>query len=186
MMKFNLLSVLCLGLFSFNQVSAQRFKDRSELSVGPEFAFPIGNFNDVSTFGFGGTAKYSYHFDDRFAVSLQSGWIKFNNSNYSNGYYHGDGNSNFAAIPIKVGGRYSFSRFYVEPQIGFTYFSNESAYQNRSTTFALNTGVYINKFLTADVRWERWNRGGYGASLIGARVAYWFRFSNKKDYNHWK
>jgi hypothetical protein len=114
--------------------------------------------------GLGGSAKYIYHINHTYGVSLQAGVIKYNASDKSFG---------FTAFPVKVGSHFRYRSVFAEPQIGFTYFSGgRTVYQSGATTFGLNIGGYLGNHIVLSGNFERWNKGGFGASHLGVRLAY--------------
>lgn len=147
---------------------------RQELSLGPEYALPIGGFRSGNGLldapgaqyksGLGGSAKYIYHINNTYGVSLQAGVIKYNASDKALG---------FTAVPVKLGGQVRYRSVFIEPQVGLTYFSgNRSVYQSGATTYGFNLGGYVSRHVVVSGNYERWNKGGFGASHIGVRLAY--------------
>lgn len=102
-------------------------RDRgSELSVGADFAFPIGDFSNSHKVGYGGTLKYAYNFTNELAFVFQTGFIQFIDKQGENGAY----SYKYAAlkqVPIKTGVRVSFNELYFEPQIGVSLLSSNGA-----------------------------------------------------------
>ncbi|MFT4203455.1 MAG: outer membrane beta-barrel protein [Chitinophagaceae bacterium] len=178
------LSVAVFGTAISKNIAAQTTIRHSEISIGSEYAIPVGSFSDGAEYGLGGSLKYTYHINERYGISLQSGVARYKykgnfydysflNDNSYNPEYEKD--LSFTAIPIKLGGHLQYKNFFVEPQIGLTFFAdNETSFQNGSTTLAIGIGYYILKNLRASVRYERWDKGGPDASFIGIGVAYAF------------
>lgn len=128
---------------------------RSEISIGPEYAIPVGDFKGNN--GIGGSVKYIYHFNKGLGLSLQAGAIRYD----------------FTSWPVKLGGHFRYKGLFVEPQLGLTYFSGRGTnYQNGATTYGVNVGGYIAKRVVVSGNFERWNKGGFGASHVGIRLAY--------------
>lgn len=163
-------SAFTSALHAQNKQSLQR----SEFSLGPEYAIPIGAFRERYTYdapatrynyGIGASIKYLYHVNSTYGFSLQSGAIRYHSN--------GDKGLSFTAIPFKLGGNFRYKSMFAEPQLGLTWFAdNNTVYQNASTTYGLNIGTYITSHMILSGAYERWNRGGFGASHLGIRLAY--------------
>lgn len=147
---------------------------QSEISIGPEYAIPLGsfragngNFNAPDgkyTYGLGGSAKYAVHINEMWGVSLQAGAI---------GYHGTGGLAGFTAFPVKLGGSFRYGDLFAEPQFGLSYFSNNNTvYQSGSTTYGITIGGYVTDHLVLSGNYERWNKGGFSASHVGIRMAY--------------
>ncbi|WP_343689276.1 hypothetical protein [Chitinophaga sp.] len=149
----------------------------AQLSVGMEYAIPVGNFRNNSNpygnslvryrYGIGGAVKYLYNINRTFGLTAQGGLTR----------YHaiGDKAWSFMAVPIKVGANLRFHLLFVEPQVGLTYFAdNATYYQNGSTTYGLNVGAYLTNRIQLSANYEKWNKGGFKAAHFGVRLAYTF------------
>jgi hypothetical protein len=169
-----LLVSLCVFTAFRSHAQAPHPLQYSEISVGPEYAVPVGGFRSGNAtysapggsykYGLGGSIKYVYHINNTYGLSLQTGAIRYPSDNKS---------FSFTSFPFKLGGNFQHRSIFVEPQLGLTFFTgNATAYESGSTTYGLNLGAYLSKKMTLSGNYERWNKGGFGASHIGIRVAY--------------
>jgi opacity protein-like surface antigen len=95
-----ILVVLC-SLSAFGQaVGSWR------IGVGAEGGLPIGDFNNVSSFGIGGVASAGYVVDPAFTVSLNSGYIHFSGKDFT--VAGTTVNTSYNVVPILVCGKYYF------------------------------------------------------------------------------
>ena len=187
-MKFARICSLTLlflsGITYTSNAQQKNFSQRSSLSAGPEFAVPVGDFGDVYKYGIGGTVKYLFNITNTYGLTLQSGAIYYvakaetiADPNNPNSFY--TSNPDFTSIPVKLGGQFRYKSVFAEPQLGLTWFAGEKTRnQSASTTYGINIGTYICKHLVLSGNFERWNRGGFGASHAAVRVAYAFHFKN--------
>ncbi len=73
-MKKIVLGLICtLGLLGSSSLSAQK------LNVGLNGAasLPLGDFADLTTFGFGGDVSLDYYFNDKFDLGIEAGYRAF-------------------------------------------------------------------------------------------------------------
>lgn len=171
-----LLLLFCAGIATTQAQTRKTFLQSSEILLGPELAIPTGQFRNTFdlyrqsaiqyNYGIGGTVEYLFHINSTYGLSLQTGAIS----------YHSKGSQlNFTSFPVKLGGNFRYHALFAEPQLGFTWFSNnKTIYENRSTTYGINIGGYITHHIALSGNYERWNRGGAAASHAGIRVAYAF------------
>jgi hypothetical protein len=174
MKKFYLF--LVLGLVLTSSVFAQK----QGISIGGNVYFPVGDFAEAASIGYGGSASYEHLLGKNIAGVLYSGYTVFDSE------YEGGGN--WTIIPLLVGAKFYFNPkldWYVAALIGVDFVSldgtteyTETAYTGSSTEFAgnLNFGyelktsekgavdisagfVYIDQF-----------------SYFGMRLAYIFKF----------
>ena len=152
----------------------------SELSIGPEYAIPIGAFRESKpaydiidlgyNYGIGGSVKYLLRLNEYYGLSLLTGLVRYHPKTSPLG-----GAPGFTAIPVQVGANFRYRSLFAEPQFGFTYFSNKQIfYQSGSTTYGLTAGAYITKQISLSANYERWNKGGFAASHLGIGIAYTF------------
>lgn len=152
----------------------------SEISVGPEYAIPIGAFRESKpifgstdpgyNYGVGAAVKYLLHINERYGLSLNTGLVRYHPKTSPLG-----GASGLTAIPVKLGANLRYRSLFAEPQFGFTYFAgNHTFYQSGSTTYGLQVGSYITKQISLSANYERWNKGGFAASHMGITLAYTF------------
>lgn len=155
----------------------------SEISLGPEYAIPTGDFRKDNSanglpdigynYGVGGSVKYLLRLNSMYGLSLQAGAVRYHPKRSS--FADAGGRSGFTAIPVKLGGNFRYRSLFAEPQFGLTYFTgNTTFYKSASTTYGLDIGTYIANHVLLSGNYERWNKGGFAASHIGVRVAYTF------------
>ena len=172
---FLLLSMITAVLHAQNQIS--------EISLGPEYAIPTGDFRENNgvfgltdtkyNYGVGGSIKYLFHIKSIYGLSLQAGAIRYHSNTSS--LTAADKGLSFTAIPVKLGGNFRYKSVFADPQLGLTSFTDHNTvYQSASTTYGLTAGSYIGNHIMLSGNYERWNKGGFAASHIGIRVAYTF------------
>lgn len=177
-----LLFAIGFGLISFVGFSQER-QPGSELSIGLEGGLPVGSLHDYYGSVYGATLKYAYNFDETIAVTLQSGYNRFNGKNYT---FSGLGQSitykapSINMIPAKVGVRFSMGPLYAEPQIGAGFFSGDGQ-SKTSFIYAGNIGVLAGQNFDISLKYEGWS-GNYddfstdskkkNFGFVGIRLAY--------------
>ncbi len=167
--------LLCILLTGFSAFSQNKTAPGAELSIGVDGGFPINsNFKDFYKFGIGGTAKFAYNFDENLALTLQSGYLSFSGKTI-------DGEKVPAVhfIPVKVGGRYTFSSgIYAEPQLGVSFIGGSGS-STSAFTYAINVGYRTTPGIDVSARYEGASKSGGSLSFIGLRVAYGFSLGHK-------
>ncbi len=94
----------CLPLFG---QSAGHAPGTLSIGIGVETGVPIGDFNNVTSFGIGGFTVGSYDIDQDLAVSVKIGYIYFSGKNYA--VKEGTPDTSFSEVPILVGLKYFFT-----------------------------------------------------------------------------
>lgn len=181
MKRIYFLSILLSLLTPVLYAQDQKSFPTSELSVGAQYAMPLGDFRegratffDVKdpgyNYGIGGAVKYLLRLNKTYGFSLQTGAMRYHPKASATNTSGG-----FTAIPVKIGAQFRYRSLFAEPQFGFTYFAdNHTFYQSGSTTYGLTIGSYITKHISLSANYERWNKGGFAASHVGVGVAYAF------------
>lgn len=172
MKKLFLLTAIA-GLFAFTSVNAQT--KAPKLSIGAEFAFPMGDFGDVAKLGFGGSLQYQHPIAPSFLLTGSAGYTTFQGKDYDFGGVTIDGGS-FGTIPVKAGARYYFGEnFFAGAELGAGFSTEEGG----STVFIYSPGIGVD-FPVSDKgsielggRYEAWSNNGT-SSFIGLRLAYNF------------
>ncbi|WP_199140807.1 hypothetical protein [Pedobacter sp. ASV12] len=152
--------------------SAQTEGAVSKLSVGAEFALPVGDLSTGYSLGYGGSLQYEHTVAKSFNLTGSAGYISMSPKKE----WKDLGFKNQGTIPVKVGGKYYFGgNFYGVAELGAA-FSTETG---GSTAFAYSPGLGAS-FSVADkssldfgVRYEGWSNNGT-ASFVGLRLAYAF------------
>lgn len=169
-MKKLLLLTAVAGLFAFTSVNAQTKTPR--LSIGAEFAFPMGDYGDVMNFGYGGSLQYQHPVAENLLVTGSAGYTRFQSKDIP-----GFGKISDGAIPIKAGARYYFGEnFFGGAELGAA-ISTETG---GKTGFIYSPGIGVD-FPVSDSgsielggRYEGWSVNGGTKSFIGLRLAYNF------------
>jgi len=98
-------------------------------SIGAEFSYPTGDWGDVASLGFGGSASFQYGWKPNFDLLFNSGYLLWNGKDEAPGYDY-----SWSAIPLQFGGKYYFgassSRPYCGAWAGFYFFNYKSEDQN--------------------------------------------------------
>lgn len=175
-MKKLLLLTAVAGLFAFSSVNAQTKAPR--LSVGAEFAFPMGDFGDAIDLGFGGSLQYQHPVAANLLLTGSAGYINFKGKDFDFGGVTIDG-GNAGFVPVKVGARYYFGEyFFGAAEVGAAFGTKDGA----GTRFAYTPGIGVD-FPVSDggsielgARYEGWSKGDalVAPSFIGLRLAYNF------------
>jgi len=171
MKKLFLLTALA-GMFAISNVSAQT-KDPAmsgqKLGIGAEFAFPTGDFGDVTDFGFGGSLQFQTPIVEKLNFTATAGYLNFKNKDVFGG-------GNFGIIPVKIGARYFLAEnFYAGGELGAAFGTSD----NSETSFVYTPNIGV-EFPVSDkgsidlgARYEAWSNNGT-AKFIGLRLAYNF------------
>ncbi|WP_316813276.1 hypothetical protein [Pedobacter heparinus] len=173
-MKKLLLLTAVAGLFAFSSVNAQT--KAPKLSVGAEFAFPMGDFGDAADFGFGGSLQYQHPVAANLLVTGSAGYtsFKFKDIDFGGVTIKG-GNAGY--IPVKAGARYYFGEnFFAAGELGAAFSTEDGG----STAFVYTPGIGVD-FPVADkgsielgARYEAWSADSSTSGFIGLRLAYNF------------
>lgn len=140
-----------------------------KINAGAEVALPMGNFSNLSSFGFGASGKVYYGLNEEMSITGSLGYLNFptKESEFSGGV---------SMIPLMFGFDYDFGGFYVEPRIGFNFtkvtikFMGHSASANE-TKFGLGLGGgYRYDVWDFSLHYNMIDQLGY----IGLRAAYSF------------
>ncbi|HKG08786.1 MAG TPA: outer membrane beta-barrel protein [Pedobacter sp.] len=176
-MKKLILLTAIAGIFAFSSAKAQdAAMSGPKLGVGAEFAFPMGDFGDVSKFGVGGSLLYQHPIANKLNLTGSAGYLSFQGKDFD---VPGLGTVKADAtgfIPVKAGLRYFLAEnIFVNGELGAVFGTGDGA----ETAFAYSPGVGV-EFPVADksslelsARYEGWS---YDTSLsfIGLRLAWNF------------
>jgi len=169
-MKKLLLLTAVAGLFAFSSVNAQT--KTPKLSIGAEFAFPMGTFGDFNNLGYGGSLQYQHPVAPSLLVTGSAGYTVFKAKDEFGGATSG-------AIPVKAGARYYFGEnFFAGAELGAA-FSTESG-EGNSTAFVYAPGIGIDYpvsdkgSIELGARYEGWSANSNTNGFIGLRLAYNF------------
>lgn len=154
--------------------SAVTSKAQTSFSIGIEGAAPMGIFNDLGyKFGIGGSAQLDHKVAPDMALTLNAGYITFNNKSSSTSY-------RFNVIPVMGGVKYWFSpKIYGSAQLGAAFNSvkvNNTTGNKTSTGFAYSPGIGFNISKNLDLLLKYMGNSSDGStfSTVGGRLAYNF------------
>ncbi|WP_316792445.1 hypothetical protein [Pedobacter frigoris] len=167
-MKKLLLLTAVAGLFAFSSVNAQT--KAPKLSVGAEFAFPMGDFGDAYDFGYGGSLQYQHPVAANLLVTGSAGYTNFQSKDLPL-----VGKVNWGSIPVKAGARYYFGEnFFGAAELGAAFGTKSGS----TTAFVYSPGIGVD-FAVADkgsvelgARYEAWSANSNTSGFIGLRLAY--------------
>lgn len=177
----NLIFVLAGILISF-AIAAQNATVTNQLdwSIGIEPSLPVGHFTKYTSFGVGGSVQGEYK-PSQVGITLNAGYMDFFGKTTGGISY-----LDFKYIPVLAGIKYYFStKSYVHGQAGAGLGTNGLG---TSFWYGLGTGLYLSKFVDAELKYTGWNQkvisgssysylylaGGH-YSTIGLRLAYHFK-----------
>ncbi|WP_316817388.1 hypothetical protein [Pedobacter nyackensis] len=170
-MKKLILLTAVAGLFAFSSVNAQT--KAPKLSVGAEFAFPMGDFGDGMNLGYGGSLQYQHPVAENLLVTGSAGYLNFQSKEILGQKI------NTGFVPVKVGARYYFGEyFFGSAEVGAAIGTKDGV----GTRFAYTPGIGVD-FPVSDggsielgARYEGWSKGDalVAPSFIGLRLAYNF------------
>ena len=187
-MKFLLVGLsLVLAGSTFAQQSPS--KRGLSISIGPEFAAPVGTFRNGYTvsggstsgykLGFGGSAKLNIPVATNVDVSVSAGYMGFSQkAAIDNLQSISINKGSYTFIPFKAGIRVRANcGFYVEPQAGYTQTKLQNSEGAGEFTYAGNIGYLVARKLDIAVRYEAINTKPESSKFIGLRLAYNFAFA---------
>lgn len=181
MKKLFLLTAIA-GIFAISNVSAQT-KDvamtGSKLGIGAEFAFPTGDFGDVSKLGYGGSLQFQTPIAEKLNFTATAGYLNFQGKDYTIAGIGTIDGGNAGFIPVKIGARYFLAEnFYAGGELGASFATGD----NSGTAFVYTPNIGV-EFPVADkasidfgVRYEAWSRDSSTLRFVGLRLAYNFGF----------
>lgn len=160
-----------VGIFNVNAQTKKGSEMKgSEISIGPEFAFPMGDFADASDFGFGGSIVYLHPLAKNLKLTINAGYLSFEPIKALKDL----GVKASGTIPLKAGIRVNVAEnVYLGGELG----AGISTESGGKTAFAYAPGVGV-EFPVADKmsidlggRYEGWAVSGNTSSFIGVRLA---------------
>lgn len=173
-MKKLLLLTAVAGLFAFSSVNAQT--KAPKLSVGAEFAFPMGDFGDGYNLGYGGSLQYQHPVAENLLVTGSAGYTTFTGKEVTvlGATYKAP---SWGAIPVKAGARYYFGEnFFAAGELGAAIPTKDGG----KTAFVYAPGIGVD-FPVSDKgsvelggRYEAWSANSTTNGFIGLRLAYNF------------
>ncbi|MDQ6813748.1 MAG: outer membrane beta-barrel protein [Bacteroidota bacterium] len=187
--------LVVLSVIAATTTFAQQSPSRRGLSisVGPEFAAPLGTFRNGYTvtggstsgykLGFGGSVKLNLPVATNVDVSVSAGYMGFSQkasigqlSNVS------INKGSYTFIPFKAGLRFRANGgFYVEPQAGYTQTKLQNSEGAGEFTYAGNIGYMIGRAIDVAVRYEAIATKPESSKFIGLRLAYNIPFARVRS-----
>lgn len=178
-MKKLLLLTAIAGMFAFSNVSAQTSDPAmggSKLGIGADFAFPTGDFGDISDFGYGGSLQFQTPIAQKLNFTASAGYLNFKGKDID---FPGVGTingGNIGFIPVKAGINYFLAEnFYVGGELGAAIGTKDGS----ETSFIYTPHIGV-EFPVADngsidlaARYEAWSNDGT-IRFVGLRLAYNF------------
>lgn len=142
-------------------------------SVGVEAALPIGDYADSYSIGIGGTVQGDYNVNDKFAITLNSGYITYSGKSIDLGSGFGSIKiSSLGVIPVLAGAKYSFTEnIYGSAQLGMSFLSGSGS--GSGFTYAPGIGAKFSNFDIL-VKYTGISVTGGTFNNIGLRAAYNF------------
>lgn len=135
-----------------------------KFSVGLDAGYPIGDIGDFSSFAIGGSVQGDYTVAEKFAVTLNAGYLNFSGK---------DGAESFSLIPVLAGAKYFFSEnFYGHAQLGVSFGASNT--EGTNFTYAPSVGYQITPNFDIAAKYLAISGNGSTTSTIGLRVAYTF------------
>lgn len=179
-MKKQIIFIAMLAFaFIFSQ-NTQAQQGEFKINPGLELGIPMGDFSDLSSFGFGVTAKALYNVSEDGQVEFTLGYISFPGKKIGDGIKF-----NTSVIPIMAGYRHNFDGIYGEIQLGLASVNQKakvsvpgygSVSGSDSTTefsWAIGAGYMFEDF-DISLRYQAIQASGGSLGWIGLRFGYNF------------
>lgn len=134
--------------------SKTKAQNQTNISIGAEIGLPSGNFGNLTAIGLGVSAKADFAIAERFALSINGGFINFftRNTLIVNG-------KDFSYLPAKAGVKYFFNEsLYAEAQLGAAFSLNNDYRTAFAWSPGFGTKIKINGQPKIDLglRYEGW------------------------------
>jgi hypothetical protein len=168
---------LCFVSFIALQVSAQDMTSSSKktstssFSLGVESGLPTGDFSNTHNFGIGASAKIAAEISTNAAFTISVGYLSFSGKEVTvlGSTFK---NEAFNTIPVKAGVRGIFDGgFYIEPQIGYTFFTGNNN-SSGAFTYAPSIGFVTDSKVDFSLRYETVTKSNSNLSHFGVRLAF--------------
>lgn len=167
-------------VFTFLSANAQ--KGLNTWGVGADAAFPVGDFNNLSSFGFGGYLKGLYGVGASgqltFTYSYTSFKVKEDLQNML-----GVDKLNVRIMPFMFGYRQNFKGIYLEPQVGYGIYSARARLGGVSGSdsdgafaWTVGGGASMGKGLDLGISYQNLTKDSESTSWISLRLGYNFSF----------
>jgi len=152
------------------------YSGRPTLSIGANAGKPVGDFDKISDFGFGGDLKLAIPVAKSTDITLNAGYLYFSRDDKLAPQLKAT-----ELFPFKAGVRYRFaqSSYDVEPQLEWTSAKTPGAAENHGGfTYAANVGYYLSNHFDLSARYEEIARNsdaGGNRAFAALRLAYNFK-----------
>jgi hypothetical protein len=133
-------------------------------SIGVEPSIPLGNFNDYSSFGLGGSLQGEYKPGNRVGITLNAGFIDYFGKTVENVNY-----PDFKYIPVMAGAKlYLSDMFYIHGQAGPGFGTN-----GLGTSFWYGGGLGLNlgRAFDVEVKYTGWKQNEVTMATDGGTPA---------------
>ncbi|MET0394102.1 MAG: outer membrane beta-barrel protein [Chitinophagaceae bacterium] len=167
---FLLIGIACISATAFAQQGAVR------IGVGADFGIPTGSFGDIFSAGIGGYAKGLFGVSEHGYATFTTGYSSFKAKGSGS-----LGKVTWGIVPLLAGYRHHFSRFFAEPQAGYSIniakatISGVSANESEGAfTWAVGVGFMASPKVELGLRYQSAHKEGDAVSLVGLRLGYNF------------
>ena len=172
-----LLATILISASSFCQMG------KSFIGVGADLSLPTGDFGNYMKTGTGGYVKGIFGVGTTGQVTLTTGYSSFKGAGDDE-----DFKSTESAIPLLIGYRHNFNRFFVEPQLGYgIYTYKENSFENGyytetdgAFTWAAGVGYVFNNKIEVSGRYQGGGKEGWNVQMFGLRLGYNFSLNTSK------
>jgi hypothetical protein len=150
-------------------------KGNNFIGIGGDLSIPTGQFASYYRTGMGGYIKGLFGVGKSGQVTLTSGY-----STFKEAVKDGDVTRTAAILPLLIGYRANFNRFFVEPQIGYALYpyklsSPEDGFATatgNAFNWAAGIGYVFNSRIEVSARYQNGSNAGTTVGLFGLRIGY--------------
>lgn len=165
------LFILTLVISSFAVIAQDESGKVLKFSIGVDAALPLGDWDNIYSFGIGGSAQADYMVAPELGLTLHAGYLNLSGKDYNvlgtNAKY-----PSLGLVPVLAGIKYYFSpKFYGSAQLGATFVTEGGG---SLFTYAPGIGYYFSENLDAGIKYTGMSDDGESVSLLGLRIAYTF------------
>lgn len=170
-------ALMMLGIYSTTNAQVVKVQ---KISLGTDFALPLGDSGDTHSFGYGASAMGEFKLIEKLNLTASAGYMHFSLKKDIRDLlkYFGDDTKGSGAIPLKVGAKYYFlEKLYVGAEAGATISTDEEGGTAFTYAPAVGTNIRISEKYGLDIglRFEGWSRNGINQNFIGLRTAFVFK-----------
>lgn len=166
---------LSIAIFlTFTQLNAQTRSRESQIGLGLDAAFPVGDFKDVANYAIGVSLLYQKPVADNLSITGNVGYLRFHGPEVFTGIKYKQG-----FVPIKAGARYFIAgKFYGSAELGVSISTASGSGSGTSFIYVPGLGTTLRAGKTGSVdvsvRYESWSRSNGTLSFAGIRAGYNF------------